>query len=127
MPMWIGIEWALAGLEAEERVQRGRAARARPQEVERAARVRVWTVSAVVVEQAGPPTLRGAVVAADLELAASQMCLYLKADLVGRGYLLAVRDTAGVVAARLVATLIVDPATGAVTHEEWTAADAASR
>ncbi|WP_194820540.1 hypothetical protein [Nocardia sp. XZ_19_385] len=62
--------------------------------------------------------------AADLELAAVQMCAHLNAGLIGRGgwFLLAIRDAAGVIAARLVAPLHVDPGTGAVAHGAWAAA-----
>ncbi|WP_135237092.1 hypothetical protein [Nocardia sp. CS682] len=122
--MWIGFGWVLTGLDAEADASRVRAERREHQ-------VRVWTVSVVISGERDTPASAGAVVAADLELAAEQMCAHLDPDLIGHGgwYLLATRDTAGAgkprpgTAAQLVAPLSCEPSTGAVIHGRWTVAD----
>lgn len=65
--------------------------------------------------------------AADLELAAAQLCLHLDRAAIGsrRSFLLATRDTLdrrnGQV--RYLAPVHRDPGTGAASYGEWTAAD----
>lgn len=122
--MWIGFGWALSGIEAE--VDGGRARVER-----RGYQGRAWTVSVAISGERDTSAPAGVVVAADLRLAAEQMCAHLDPDLIGRGgcYLLATRDAAGAGKARSgtapqwVAPLSRDPGTGAVIHGRWTLID----
>ncbi|MVU78175.1 hypothetical protein GPX89_13080 [Nocardia sp. ET3-3] len=109
---WTGIGWAWTGPVGE-----------------RASRFRVWTVSAVV---AGDDVAAdgGVVLAADLDLAAAQMCLHLDDALTasGRYFLLATReaDTAAgeqPTPARLLAPVRRDPGSGAATYGDWVVVD----
>ncbi|MEU8901355.1 hypothetical protein [Nocardia sp. NPDC048505] len=85
-----------------------------------AVRCRVWSVTAVMAEGAQPVAGGGVVVAADLDLAAAQLCTHLEQALAdtGRCYLLATRDAVGIqqgeqrTSARLLARVRWDAAAG---------------
>ncbi|MBF6173751.1 hypothetical protein [Nocardia blacklockiae] len=91
--------------------------------------MRVWSVAAGV-DDAAAARHGGVVVAADLRLAAEQLCAYLDDELVdsGRCRLFASRgslDPRDVGdAMRVVAPVLRDPETGAVAYGDWRLADA---